>query len=70
LKGIIDRFEGEFAIIECEDRGKVEISRNLIPKNAKEGDCLVQLGDKYVIDEGETQRRKSEIEDLVKNLWE
>ncbi len=70
LKGIIDRFEGEFVIVECEDRGRVEISRNIIPKNAREGDYIVQLGDKYVIDEGETQRHKIEIEKLAKDLWE
>lgn len=70
LKGIIDRFEGEFVIVEYDDRGRVEISRNLIPKNAREGDYLVQLGDKYIIDEGETQRRKCEIEKLANDLWE
>jgi hypothetical protein len=70
MKGIIDRFEGEFVIVEWDDRGRVEISRNLIPKNAREGDCLVQLGDKYIIDEGETQRRKCEIKKLANDLWE
>lgn len=70
MKGIIDRFEGKFVIVECDDRVRVEISRDLIPKNAREGDCLVQLGDKYVLDVGETQRRKNEIEKLAKELWE
>jgi len=70
MKGIIDRFEGEYAVVEGEDRGRVEIPRNIIPQNAKEGDSIVQIGGKYVIDEGETQRRKREIEDLAKDLWE
>ena len=70
MKGIIDRFEGEYAVVEGEDRGRVEIPRNIIPQNAKEGDSIVQIGGKYVIDEGETQRRKREIEELAKDLWE
>lgn len=70
MKGIIDRFEGEFAVVECEDRVRVEIHRNIIPKEAKEGDVIIQIGGKYKIDEGETQRRREEIEALAKDLWE
>lgn len=70
MKGVIDRFEGEFAVVEGEDRVKVEIPRNIIPKEAKEGDSILQIGGKYIIDEGETQRRRVEIEVLSKDLWE
>lgn len=70
MKGIIDRFEGDIAVVEGEDRVMVEIPRNIIPKEAKEGDSILQIDGKYILDEVETQRRRKEIEALGKGLWE
>lgn len=70
MRGVIDRFEGEVAVVEGEDRVNVEIPRHLIPKEAKEGDSIIQIDDNYIIDEDETQRRRNEIEALSKGLWE
>jgi hypothetical protein len=70
MKGIIDRFEGEVAIVELDNRDRVEISRKLISETAKEGDVLVQCDGKFVIDQQETLRRNEEIETLSRDLWE
>lgn len=70
MRGIIDRFEGDVAVVEGEDRVMVEIPRNKIPKEAKEGDSILQINGEYILDEGETQRRRLEIEALSQDLWE
>ena len=70
MKGIIDRFEGDFAIVELEERNIIEIPREDLPQSAKEGDVLVQTNGKFIIDSGETERRKAEIEALSQKLWE
>ena len=41
MRLIIDRFEGDFAVVELEDRSTIDIPKKLIPKGAKEGDVLV-----------------------------
>jgi len=68
MKGVIDRFEGEFAIIVFDD-GKVEsIKRQLIPKEAKEGDVIVFASTIYV-DKEETIKRKNESKKFLE-FWE
>ncbi|MCX7904631.1 MAG: DUF3006 domain-containing protein [Caloramator sp.] len=67
MKGVIDRFEGDFAIIVFDD-GKVEnINRQLIPKEAREGDVIV-FSDTTYIDKEETLKRKKESDKYL-NLW-
>lgn len=70
MKGVIDRFEGDYAILELEDRNMIEVRRGAIPQHAKEGDVLVQVNGQYIIDSKETERRKAEIEALSQKLWE
>ena len=67
---IIDRFEGEFAVCEQDDRKMVNIARVLIPAAAREGDALVIDGDIISIDSEETAARIKHMQKLTKNLWE
>lgn len=66
---IIDRFEGEFAVCEKEDRNMVNIKRKDIPKNAREGDVIFLKNDTFHIDVEATRKRREEIEELSKDLW-
>ena len=66
---VIDRFEGSFAVCEKEDRTILNIKEECIPEGAKEGDVLDIQGDKISIDTKETEKRKKEIEELTKDLW-
>ncbi|GAA0120801.1 MAG: DUF3006 domain-containing protein [Clostridium argentinense] len=70
MKLIIDRFEGEFAVCENEEGKMINISRNKLPKEAKEGDVIIIEKEKVYIDVEETERLKREIEELVKDIWE
>lgn len=69
MKVVIDRFEGSFAVCEKEDRTILNIKKEYIPEGAKEGDVLDIQGDKISIDTKETEKRKKEIEELAKDLW-
>ncbi|KEH89960.1 DUF3006 domain-containing protein [Clostridium novyi] len=68
--GTIDRFEEEFAVVEFDDRKVVNILKDKLPKEAKEGDVLKFHHDIITIDYKETEKRKREIEDLTKDLFE
>jgi len=69
MKVVIDRFEGDYAVCEKENREMIDIKRDLIPKDAKENDVLDIQGDKIAVDVEETEKRKREIEELTKDLW-
>lgn len=64
MKVIIDRFEGDFAVVETEDKVMVNLHKSLIP-GAKEGDVI-----NIIIDEEETQQRKDKIQKMMDDLWE
>lgn len=68
-KGIIDRFEGNIAVVEFDDEMK-DIPKNELPKGVNVGDVLLFDGDKITIDKNETKKLKKEIEDLMDELFE
>ena len=66
---IIDRFEGDIAVIENGDE-MIDIPRLLLPENAKEGDVIIQSGGGYIVDSGSAEKRRQEMLDLQDSLWE
>lgn len=69
MKVTIDRFEGQYAICEKENREMIDIKRSAIPVEAKEGDVLNIEDNIITVDLEKTSRRKAEIEELTKDLW-
>lgn len=69
MKFIIDRFEGNFAVCEDEEGNMHNIDRTLISGNPKEGDVIEKQGDLYRINIEETEKRKKEVEELMKDMW-
>ena len=69
MKVTIDRFEGNLAVCEKTDRTMINISRDKIPAEAKEGDILIIEGDNTQIDINGTAKRKKVIDDLMNDLW-
>lgn len=61
-KVIIDRFEGDFAIVELEGT-MLELPRVLLPE-AKEGDVVL-----ITLDREQTARRKQSINELMNDLF-
>ena len=68
-KGIIDRFEGELAVVEFGEAMR-DIPKNKLPKNSKVGDVLIFNGNSISIDKDGTDKLRTEIEDLMKELFE
>ena len=68
MKGIIDRFEGSFAVVELDNNEMKNIKRELIPIEAKEGDVL-NIGEVITIDHEETEKRRKGIEKLTEDMW-
>lgn len=64
MKVIIDRFEGDFAIVELEKGKVVNMPRVLIPSEAKEGMVI-----KIDIDINETRKREKNISNLMEEVW-
>lgn len=69
-KGIVDRIEGELAVVECNDE-MLDIPLTKLPKNVKTGDVLVfQEDGTFAIREENTKDRKETIKRLMDELWE
>ena len=62
---IIDRFEGELAILELEDGTFAEIPKTLLPDGAKQGDCI-----RMIIDKETTEMRQKRIRHKMDNLFQ
>lgn len=69
MRAVIDRFEGDFAICEKEDRSMLNVKRSKLPVNIKEGDVLIIDGDTIKIDSAETAKKRGITDKLVENLW-
>ncbi len=70
-KYIIDRFEGIYAI--CEDEGKsfINIEKDKLPSEIKEGDCIISDEDGiYSLDIEATEERKRRIRKKLDRLFE
>lgn len=64
MEVIIDRFEGEYAIVELDIGIFCELPKVLVP-NAKEGDVI-----SITINNTKTNERKEKITNLMNNLFE
>ena len=70
MKGIIDRFEGDYAVVEFEGRKMVDIHKRFLPAGLKEGNAIRGANGVYVFDELETERIRKETKGMFDKLWE
>ena len=67
-KYIIDRIEGDFAVVEYD--GKMQnIKLDILPKEVKAGDMLINSNGSFVIDKQENQARLQKIMKLQQELF-
>lgn len=64
MKVILDRFEGDYAILEVDEDNIISVPRLLVG-NAKEGDVI-----KIEVDESNTDKRKKDIQELMDSVFE
>jgi hypothetical protein len=66
----IDRFEGKIAVCEKADRTMINIPRDKLPAEAKEGEILIIEGNDIKIDSAATDQRRKMAEELRKGLFQ
>jgi len=64
FEAIIDRFEGEYAVILLKNE-EVVIKKKVLPENVKEGDILNIT---FKINKTATEKRKKEVKDILNEL--
>ena len=69
MKGIVDRFEGGFAVIEIGGT-TVDIPRAMVDPAVKAGDCVMLTDGKWVADAAATANRTRKIKQVMDQLWE
>lgn len=65
MKVIIDRIEGNWAVVELENKTVCNMPIELLPKGAKEGSVL-----KIEVDTESTNNQKERIQKLMDEVWE
>lgn len=65
---ILDRYEGDFAVLE-EDGALKNVPRNLLDDNIKEGSVIIKKENKYILDKEKTAARLKRIAELQKSLF-
>lgn len=71
MEVVIDRFEGEFAVCEKNNREMINILKEKIPNEAKEGSVLIvsERGD-IEFDIEKTKQREKDIKKLIEGIWD
>lgn len=71
IKGsyIIDRIEGDYAILESYDGFIKEVKSDKIQGSFKEGDVLLIEGESFKVSDELTKERRKKIENIMKDMW-
>lgn len=73
MYGVIDRFEGETAVIVLEESGRVlTVSAKVLPLGAREGDYIVIDPNTNEISLGREEKkcREEDVKKLMEEIWE
>lgn len=69
---IIDRFEGDYAVLELREETGEVLYKNLpaswLPDDAAEGDVVVKTAEGYAIDTLETEKRRMEAAEKLNEM--
>lgn len=64
---IIDRFEGEYAVIETED-GMINVNREFLPADAREGDVVTINDGRYEINKDYSADLRDSVRERLHGL--
>ena len=66
----VDRFEGNIAVLENRESNEmINIRKEYLPSNIKEGDILKKVNGKYFINKNLTEETSKRIKNKMDNLW-
>jgi len=66
---IVDRFEGDWAVLEEEKGDVMRVERSRLPAECREGDVLVRENDHYWIDRKATEERRQRMAERMEKLF-
>lgn len=66
---IIDRIEGKYIVIESPEGDIINVKREFLKGEAKEGNCLIKKDNYFIIDIEATKKRQIEIANKIKGMW-
>ncbi|WP_042345138.1 DUF3006 domain-containing protein [Bacillus massiliigorillae] len=69
MRGIVDRFEDEFVIIEIDGKTK-DFPRASVGEDVAVGDVVELKEAKWFTDKVATEKRSHEIKSLLDSIWE
>ena len=69
MKGIVDRFEGDFAVIEINGQTQ-DVSKSAVDASVKVGDVVTLVEGVWKRDHTETKDREKQIKKLMDDVWE
>lgn len=70
-KLIIDRFEGNYAVCETENKDMLHIEISRMPEGANESSCIIIDEDGSIsLDEERSEERRKRISKMMKDLFE
>ena len=64
----IDRFEGDYAVLEDDDENRVNVKKALLPEMAKESDVLDFDGESYTVNADETEKRRQSVIEMLRKM--
>lgn len=69
MKYIIDRFEGDYAILEGPDRETKQVRKTDLDQEAREGSLVREEDGHYILDKDGTEERRKKIQDKFDSLF-
>ena len=70
MRAVIDRFEGNVAVLELNDgESFADVDRSTLPEGAREGDALVGEKGAWLVDEDATRENLAAHERLMDELF-
>lgn len=68
---IVDRIEGRSLVLQNRNAEIIIIDKTNVDNDVNEGDVLIKVDkNKYIVSKDETKGRKTEIDNLMKGMWE
>lgn len=67
---IVDRIEGDYIVVEDNKNNIININKNEFSEIINEGDIIIKIDNKYILDNNKTKDRKENINKIIRNLWE
>ncbi|MBD7970351.1 DUF3006 domain-containing protein [Paenibacillus gallinarum] len=68
MKGIVDRFEGDFAVIEIDGQTH-DVSKSAVDASVKVGDVVTLVEGVWKSNQAERMQREKQIKKLMDDVW-